>query len=505
MENLARNKGVLGFIFNYLGRTVSQVIGFFVGIYVIRQIPVDIYANLILLSSLLGYCTLFSSLGLNAVFQRFIPDLVTNQKGEAVSILLYLGLIAKLGISIFCVFIIFVFSDPIGNWLNFFEFKYYFGIYAFVIVANLLANLFETALTSLLNQIVTNLSILISNIIRGIGFFYVITHNMGLQGLIYAELTSNVIRLVILMSGLAEYFRKPSLLAKKPIAIDNQRVFKYGAWAYLNDVSYIFFGTDTDNFIISNYLGKTFVGMYGFANRVVSMVNEWSPITVGANVITPLFFERYSRTKDKLELDRLFGLINKIVYIFYLPVLLIVLMLNSKFITIIFEPKYMDATWLFIGALTFHVVNSYQFPLGLVVFALEKNQYNFYSRIFSLYNLVLDILLINFFGVPGVLFATGTAITLKNLFIYYKISGSIKLTWDWIGFFKIFINALLSSLFCLGFRNQITSTISLLVFMCFSGIIYLVLTYFNNVFSISEVKLINSILKRKIWPDKDLI
>lgn len=498
-----RNRGVWAFIYNYLGRFTSQIISFFVSIYVIRQIPVAVYGDYLLLGSILSYCSLFASLGLTGVFQRYIPEFTSKKQDEGVAFLVFTGLVARFVIGVLLVILVFFLSEPLGTWLNFPNLKYYFSVYAFVIVLNLLQTLLDVALTSLLQQLVTNASLLVYNILRGVGFFLVLQQNLGLRELLIVELISNLVRLLILSIGVHKSLpRWHQLSPKSADEADIPRVAKYGLWAYFNDVSYLFFNTDTDNFIIGNQLGSASVGLYGFSNRIAALISEWSPISVGANVITPLFFERYARSQDHSELDRLFGLINKIVYSFFAPVLIVATMLNTQLITLVFGPKYLEATWLFIGVLFYQVINAYQFPLGLVVFALEKNQYNFYSRIFSIYNLVADLILVNIWGVAGVLLATASAITLKNLFIYWKITRLIKLNWDWKGYIKIFFNAFVSALVCWIFRIQIQHLMTLLILILVSGIIYLALTYFNNVFSPGEVQFINSLFKRKILPEK---
>lgn len=499
-----RKRGIWAFIYNYLGRFLSQVISFIVSIYVIRQIPVAVYGNYLLLGSILSYCSLFASLGLTGIFQRYIPDLTSQKKDEGVSLIVFTGIAARLIVGSAFVAIVAIFARPIGALLNFPDLGYYFTIYAFIIVFNLIVNLLDVALSSLLQQLVTNISLLVYNLLRGLGFFFVIQQNLGLRELLIVELISNIPRLFILSLALYRYLPKRQFFSYGKITqAINPRVSKYGLWAYFNDMSYIFFNTDTDNFIIGNQLGNTYVGIYGFANRIAGLISEWSPISVGANVITPLFFERYARSKDLYELDRLFGLINKAVYIFFAPVLALIVILNKQLIALIFGTKYLEATWLLIGVLVYQVINAYQFPLGLVVFALEKNQYNLYSRIFSLYNLVADLILVNVWGLGGVLFATASAVTMKNLLIYWKITKIVKINWDWKGYTKIAINAFACGFICFIFKSQVDRLVPMIILILACGIVYLVLTYFNNVFSTAEVKIINGLFARKIWPTKE--
>ncbi|MCZ7666101.1 MAG: oligosaccharide flippase family protein [Chloroflexi bacterium] len=248
----------------------------------------------------------------------------------------------------------------------------YLPIYGWVILLTLAITLLDTALNSLLQQFAANLGLLLYSIVRAIGFYYVLTHDAGLIGILVAELIAVIVRFLVLIIAfilvLGKHLRMKAEFDDKM----RRRIVDYGKWAYLNELGYLFFNTDTDNFIVGYYMGVADVGLYAFANKTARMVRDWSPIMISENVITPIFYERYSKTGDKAELDRMFGILNKLIYFINIPMLAGAIALNEKFIVLIFGEKYISATWLFVGILFYELMNGYQFPTSLVVFALEK-------------------------------------------------------------------------------------------------------------------------------------
>jgi O-antigen/teichoic acid export membrane protein len=262
----------------------------------------------------------------------------------------------------------------------------------------------------------------------------------------------------------------------------------------------LFFNTDTDNFVIGNRLGQEAVGIYAFSNKIANIIVAWSPISVASNIISPIFFGRYTKNKDDDEIDKMFQILNKILYVFFTPILFGLIALNKNFVGIVFGEKYIGAVWILIGVFLYQAFNSYQFPLGLVVYALEKNKINFYSRIFSIYNLIADLILIRFFGIEGVLFATASAITFKNLFIYYWIRRYIKLTWDWHLYVKIIVNGLIMGAIVWYPGLTVNNLWGLTLIILLGLLVYTLLTFNSKIFTFNELQLFNKIAGRELIP-----
>jgi len=496
------HKPLRSVLYNYLGRFGAQLIGLLVAIYVIRRLPVEDFGRYSVLVSMLMYVSVLTSLGMNNVLQRYIPELSTHKQFREINRLVCLAVIGRLILSTIAVGVLMVLSEPLGNFLNISNLLMALQVYGPAMVLTVVGDMLDVVLTSMLQQKAANSAMFLTVLFRGLGFYYVLNHDLGLYGLLLVELIAAGIRVTIL----AWSYLARALWASKHVQavatrhLDRKRILRYGSWAYLNDLGGIFFNQYTDNFIISNYLGQASVAGYAFANRTVAMVSSWSPVTVASNVITPLFFERYTETGDSGELDHMFGMLNKMAYAFSLPILAGTLGLGDRFVSVLFGEKYVPFTWLFIGVLVYTVLNQYQYPLGLVVFAVERNQINFFSRIFSLYNLIAGIVLVRYWGLAGVLLATASAVSCKNLLIYIWIRREVVLSWNWPVLGKLLFNSFFVGLLAWIGRRWVTDIISLVLTVLVCGIAYAILTLVTGVLSDDEIKLINRTAGRHILP-----
>lgn len=493
-------------LYNYIGRIGTQLIGLAVSVYVIRELPVDTYGEYAILMSIVAYVATLCSFGIASVTQRFLPEMWQRGQRDDINMLVVRwGVGSRIVGGVAAGALLLLFAGPLGRLLGVFALPSYAEVFGGVVILTLIGSFLDVVLTSILRQFAANGSLLASSALRSVGFWYVVSHAMGMAGLLAVELAAAALRVVVLsFSYLTQLSKCRPVLAERSDVqgVGRRRLTRYAGWAYLNDLGFLLFGVDTANFVVGSQLGTVSVGTYAFANRVSSMVMDWSPVSVASNVITPLFFRQYSRAQDPRELDRMFRMLNKLIYLIMLPTLAGVAAIGHPLVFVVFGEKYISAVWLIVAVLLYQVVNAYQFPLGLVVFALEKNQINVYSRVFSVYNLIADLALVGYLGIYGVVLATATAITLKNLYIYWRITKDLRLTWDWDPLARIAGNALLTALVA-WVASTLVAGISGVALACVAGATaYAGLTLASGVFSDEEVMAVHRVLGRNFITDR---
>ncbi len=91
-----------------------------------------------------------------------------------------------------------------------------------------------------------------------------------------------------------------------------------------------------------------------------------------------------------------------------------------------------------------------QYSYAYLLNTLEKIQYRFYAVIFSVYNLVADIVLIKLFGLIGVAIATSSASLFTLIYYHYIVTRklNIKIKYYWPGLMRSAFNTLLSLIIC---------------------------------------------------------
>ena len=139
------------------------------------------------------------------------------------------------------------------------------------------------------------------------------------------------------------------------------------------------------------------------------------------------------------------------------------------------------------------------FPIGLVLQSIEKVQILLYSKIFAIYNLVADLLLINSYGVIGIALATGSAVLFKNIFCYLFARKYTGLIADFKGLAIIFINSLLMGFLLFPVRSMVVDIPSFILITLLGIVIYFALAYLNKAFSDQERNVINKILPKRIF------
>jgi O-antigen/teichoic acid export membrane protein len=122
--------------------------------------------------------------------------------------------------------------------------------------------------------------------------------------------------------------------------------------------------------------------------------------------------------------------------------------------------------------------------------------------VFALYNLVLDIILVPKWGLNGAAFATGTSMLFT--YVYFLIATKffigVDITFPWKSVFKIGFNTLITAVFSYYvFSSHVTGLMTLLIALGLSGIIYLLISYFNRPFDETDRDYINRAFGRKLW------
>jgi len=241
------------------------------------------------------------------------------------------------------------------------------------------------------------------------------------------------------------------------------------------------------------------VGIYAFANKIIEIISKVMPFNMMSSLIRTIFFSNYASKSDISQLIKHYNFLNKIIAFISFPIFLIVLVYGDKIIFYLFDPKYLPALptlWIFAG---FTTIISFQFPLQLVLQAMEKVEITFYAKIFSIYNLIGDLLIVQLYGILGIALVTCTARLFQLIFIFHKIRGIVALKVELRPLIKIVINSLLMLAGLYALKGLISSTLDLVCFSILGLIFYLFISYLNKSFFNDEREFINRLLPRPIF------
>jgi len=481
----------------FIQKTVTPVINIFITIYIVKKLSVVEYGIYNLLYALIGYLTLFTSMGLLNAFQRFIPEYYTREHYSKIKQLFNYSLLLRFILTVVSLILLLQFSDALNQLFKTKDLAEYIQLFSIGIVLFLEIQLVEVTLNSMLFNKYVMISYLLATLFRAGVTYWLLEMGMRLKGLFLAETAYFGLLLILQLGFYIIFFVSRHSSAKTKLSF--KRIIRYCGFSYLDEIGWTILDVKTDFFIISSFLGPGLVGIYAFANQLIESVSKIMPFKIIRPIIHSVFFSKYSQDDSADRLNRHFNFLTKIIAFISFPVFMGVFVYADKIITCLFDPKYLPArtiVWIFAG---FMMIISFQFPLQLVVQALEKVEITFYSKIFSIYNLVGDLLVVNWLGILGVALITCSARLFQFVFVFYRIKKHIALQVEMNSLIKIFINSLVmvSGLYLL--RNLVYNALTLILFSAAGAIFYLMISVVNKSFFSEERDIINKLLPRPIF------
>lgn len=480
-----------------LQNLITPLINLVIGIYVIKKLSVADYGIYGLLYALIGYLTLFSSMGLLNVFQRYVPQYYQQQSFGKIKRLFEVGLGLRLLLAAFFIVLLLVAGSLLDRLFRVVNFHDYIYIFSLGIVLYLEIQLVEVTLSSLLLNKAIMISYLVSTMLRGVLAYYFLERNLGLKGLLLAE---TIYYGFLLAQQLTFYWlqfsaQHPAEKATLPV----KRLVRYGSLSYFDEIGWTILDVKTDFLIISSFLGPTLVGFYSFANQFMESISRVLPFKMLRPLIRSVFFVKFVDASQPQQINRYFNFLVKIIAFMCFPIFLAVLAVGDKIILYLFDVKYLPALRLLYIFTGFMMIISFQFPLQLVVQAIEKVEINFYSNIFSIYNLAGDLLVVNLLGLTGVALVTCSARLFQLLFVWFRIRKLVKLQVDFKPLLRIAINSGLMLVFLYLTRGLIHNLPALIIAVVAGWAVYFGCSFLNKSFFNEERKFINQLLPRPVF------
>jgi O-antigen/teichoic acid export membrane protein len=258
----------------------------------------------------------------------------------------------------------------------------------------------------------------------------------------------------------------------------------------------IFKDISVDNFFIARYLDTTQVAFYGLASTLVMFIARINPPSMLRGVFQPIFIGQYVKTKDTKDLMMGHFMLTKITLFCMLPLYLLLVVLANPIIRLIYSPGYLLAIPALFFLCFFFFFVGLNYTYNPLINTLEKNELFFITGIFSIYNLIMDILLIPRFGIQGAAIATGSAGFLQYVFYWCAFRWYLKLktVFPWKAFYKTILNSIPMVLFCFFAKPYISNVFQLLGVCMIATFLYLILAYLNNIFNAREMNLFKRVI-----------
>jgi len=485
-------------IYILCGKLFTPIITFLVTIYIVRKLSIDDYGVYNILLAMMAFIGLASSFGLPNIIKRYLPEFLQNGEITNLKRTVLYSLFLRFTLTSLLLCVVFLFSDEMGPLFKIEGYFFLFKIFSLGILFHLESQLIGVILTSIFLHKYFVISQMVYTLVRGGLLYILLASGWPLKGLIIGEVIAFGF-LLLTQAGfyLIQYHAVHH--ETKKTKFPYRRLLRFGGFCYFNEIGEQILDVSTDIIIISAFLGSQMVGLYAFANRVIRLISRWMPHRLLMDVITPTFYTRYAQTKDIDELSHMFNLILKLIAFVFIPAIMGIFILGKELVVYVFDPKYLSTLPIILIVAVFSLINSFAYPLGLVVESIEKVEIHLYSKLFSLYNIIGDLLVINRFGITGIALVTSSAILFKNIYVFLAVKKHIRLSIDFKSLGKILMNSVLMAIVVLLFRNRIENIYMFLFIVLLGGIVFFVISFFNKAFSVNERNMINNIIKVPIF------
>ena len=437
MSNTLKEKTTNAIKHTLIFKSLGQIAGIIATILLVRALSENEYGVYNLLYSIIGLIGTVASLGIGNTLQRYIPEYYQKREFKVAHNLFKITSVIRLIADTAILGFILIFWQEIAPILKITEYKSFFLLFSLVIVLYQQRGILEICLSSyFLHKHSKPITVLFS-IIKAAGYGLIIIFEKNLWYVIIIDLSANITVFALFQ---VVYFKKIPIStgSMETLSIqEKKRVRRYSIFYNFNDSGVGLLNANFDNFIIVMFLNPAAVGAYSFCVQLSIQITSILPLKYLKDVIKPAFFSIATSSKDTTTTTHLFQSLVKINSIFSIPCFFFLLLYSDDMISFFFNNKFIEYASVLTGIFFFAMLNS--FPFGTMAQLQEKADIILYSKIFAIYNLIADVVLIKLFGIWGAVFATGTATMGKNGFIWYFVRKEANFKGMGTFFLKILI------------------------------------------------------------------
>ena len=410
-------------IFILFATVLSKVFTYLYRIIIARDFGPETYGLFSLALMVLGWFVSFFSFGFYEGILRFIPFYRGKKRKDNVKYVFKFSFIVLLISSIFSTIILYLFADFISiNIFHNVSLIIFLKILALSLPFFSLAYLFLAVIQAHEKiKVHSFISDILFNFINLVSLLVLIFVGLKIHSVIFSYFIGLIgiflISFIFCRKRISEIFEKNKLKrnAKKKI---RRELFSY-SWPL------IFLGLLTgllpniDSFVIGYVKGASDVGIYNAA-LLISGFMIFVP-TLFIRLFFPLITREFSKQKFDV-IKELSKQIQKWIFIVNLPLLVLMVIFPGVFINLLFGAQYLGAE----NALRFLAIAFFFSSLSMIFSSLismvgKSKLILLNTIIFSVSNLVLNLILVPKYGISGAAFATMISNAVLTFIFFFQV------------------------------------------------------------------------------------
>lgn len=376
----------------FISTLLSQFIQMIITIVVVRMLTPTEYGEITFIQSFVSLFIPFSGMGLNYSLLRFGSIAETSSKSRSIyKICLKYGLIASA--------VLYIVVCLLGFVLNFSLISNYIYLYIFSLM--LISTFLQETAQSYLRVLGKNVSFANNNILFSMLLFVISivgTYFFGMIGFIIARVTVPIIIFCIIVM-------KEKLYKREVIQEDVEltQYVNYGFFVGLGSVaSQLMYQIDT---LLLGVLG---ISSFLIAEYKIATVIPFAILFIPSAIMTTDFVLISKKYNDREFLNNYRNKVMIVLLVISLLGVLISLLFSEKIILLLYGKQYIGASKV-MNVLMVGIVASFALrsPNGNILAAVGKSNWNaFLAYSTVIFNIILNYIFINLYGVIGAAVAT---------------------------------------------------------------------------------------------------
>lgn len=478
-----KEKLLKAIFFDTVGKIISSLIMFGAGIVIARTLGPELLGKYLIILGFCGTLGTFTSVGTAESLSRYFGEITGTKNHQFFKKLITEVFIFRLISTTIVSIVVSIFVQSFFKILGLtFELYTLIFIIGYLYVSTF-TNLFSTFLQTEFKQKFVNIVGIVASIVQVLSVAYLyVTHNIYVRNLL-------IMSFVILLLQLIAYIIKTIMVIHeyhaKSISEENssyqalkKRFIKYSFAMFMIALGGFVLAYQSDVYFISYYLGLTAVGYYSLVNNFVTRAYQFvMPRSIGVFYLSTMTAQY--KEKGVSVLLPYFQKNVEYILVWSLPIAIGGALLAPQMVSVIYGDAYLAAVPLFIQMFLISGILKAGGTVSSVFVAMEKPQYFMWSKLLSIINIPLNIVLIQRYGVIGALYATSLTLTIILLVEYALAKKLAKICLPWLNIVKILTSACAMGMIVYAVqRLTIFSDIITLLCAVFVGaVVYFIFVY----------------------------
>lgn len=487
-----------------MGRGITSIASFSVAIIVVRELSVSDYAAYTAISGLLIVLMMLSGGGLERVIPRYIPELCQRGAGEELKAFCWKLIFLRLLFLLPILLVVGVCYLYISGWFGIpAETKIMLALFAYIIAYAISMHVTRILQALLLQKQVT----------RGMALEWFTKLTLILVYMFYLDLIT-LSDVLIIQSGTAflsaiymltvlHAYLQSQINVPQVKSLDYKQVINMGWHNYLQGLTGLHAGPAISKVVSAYFFPGPATAAFGFAHAFTGTLRRYLPANLLLGLIEPVIMARYTESRDFPKTVHLVSIVLKINLFILVPITMWFYFSGEPLVMLVTDGKYADSVWIISALMVLLMMESHRLILQMIVNAIEKSQWLFYSNLWSMLVIPLIILAIYKLGLLGLVAGMLSISLCSNIYIVWHLNKcGFKYQLDAIAVLKLLLISYVCTYSSSVLFYQIAEGLLYTVATgLVSGVLYLLVTYVLKVFSVSERETLNKFIGKRyfVW------